>query len=75
MKRQQSVEKIKQLPVKERMEQIRWPGVNQSKTFEKVPLEPSLFKMKVPREDMEHLIRDDLDEMSKLEVIYKVLKN
>lgn len=52
-----------------------WPGVNQHRSFNKVAIEPSLFKMKVPREDMEHLMRDDLDEMSKMEVIYKILKN
>ena len=48
---------------------------NHSDTFQKTPFEASLFKMKVPRHDMEHLMRDDLDEMSKLEVIYKILKN
>lgn len=48
---------------------------NHSSTFQKVPFDASLFKMKVPRLDMEHLMRDDLDEMSKLEVIYKILKN
>ena len=52
-----------------------YPGVNQHRSFNKVAIEPSLFKMKVPREDMEHLMRDDLDEMSKMEVIYKILKN
>lgn len=46
-----------------------------SKSFNKHPFEASLFKMKVPRMDMEHLMRDDIDEMSKLEVIYKILKN
>lgn len=31
--------------------------------------------MRVPRLDMEHLMRDDLDEISKFEVVYKILKN
>lgn len=38
-------------------------------------MDPSLFKVRVMREDLEHLARDDLDEISKFEVIYKILKD
>jgi len=52
-----------------------YPGVNQSRSFCKVPLDPSLFKIAVRREDLEHLAADDLDEISKFEVVYKILKD
>mmetsp|Transcript_5862 Transcript_5862/g.9466 ORF Transcript_5862/g.9466 Transcript_5862/m.9466 type:complete len:102 (+) Transcript_5862:2159-2464(+) len=50
-------------------------GVNLSTNFKKVPLDPSLFKIQVQRKHMEHLMEDNLDEISKFEVIYKILKD
>lgn len=38
-------------------------------------LDPGLFKIRVMREDLEHLSNDDIDEISKFEVIYKILKD
>ena len=52
-----------------------YPGTNQHKTFEKIDFDASLFKMRIMREDIEHLSNDDLDEISKFEVIYKILKD
>ena len=43
--------------------------------FHKQPIDPSLFKIKVQRKHLEHLMNDDLDEISKFEVIYKILKD
>lgn len=45
------------------------------KRFIKHPIDPSLFTINVPKKHMEHLLNDDLDEISKFEVIYKVLKD
>lgn len=39
------------------------------------PLDPSLFKIQVQRKHLEHLNNDDLDEISKFEVVYKILKD
>lgn len=36
---------------------------------------PSLLKIRIMREDLEHLAKDDMDEISKFEVIYKILKD
>jgi len=41
----------------------------------KKSLDPSLFKIKVQKKHLGHLINDDLDEVSKFEVIYKILKD
>lgn len=38
-------------------------------------MDPSLFKINVQRKHLEHLQRDDLDEISRFEVVYKVLKD
>lgn len=46
-----------------------------SKTFNKVPIDPCLFKINVQKKDLQHLLNDDLDEISKFEVIYKILKD
>ena len=43
--------------------------------FHKQPIDPSLFRIKVQRKHLEHLMNDNLDEISKFEVIYKVLKD
>ena len=43
--------------------------------FKKVHLDPGLFKIKVQRKHLERLENDDLDEISKFEVIYKILKD
>lgn len=43
--------------------------------FDKVDLDPSLFKLNIQRKHLEHLQNDDLDEMSRYEVIYKILKD
>lgn len=37
--------------------------------------QPALFHVDVPLDDYEHLLKDDLDPVSKMEVTYKVLKN
>mgnify|MGYP001101806463 CR=1 FL=1 len=42
--------------------------------FQKIPQDPSLFEMEINQEDYDHLIDDDLDLISKYEVIYKLLK-
>ena len=42
--------------------------------FRKIENEPSLFDVKVPKEDYEHLMNGDLDPISKNEVVYKILK-
>lgn len=38
-------------------------------------VDPNIFKIRIMREDLEHLHRDDLDEISRFEVIYKILKD
>ena len=51
-------------------------GVNVSKTFQqKIDMDPSLFKLQVQKKHLEHLNKDDLDDISKYEVIYKILKD
>lgn len=50
-------------------------GVNIGRSFTKVPLDPSLFKIQVQKKHLEHLANDDLDEISKFEVVYKILKD
>ena len=42
--------------------------------FQKKPRDPALFEVNVDRADYSHLMNDDLDEVSKLEVTYKILK-
>ena len=37
--------------------------------------EPSLFSVKIGKEMFRHLKNDDMDELSKNEVVYQVLKN
>lgn len=44
-------------------------------TYENIPVDPSLFKIDVPKKHLVHLMNDDLDEISKNEVIYKILKD
>ena len=47
-----------------------------SKTFQqKIDMDPSLFKLQVQKKHLEHLNKDDLDDISKYEVIYKILKD
>jgi hypothetical protein len=55
--------------------QQKYIGTNMSKTFNKVPIDPCLFKINVQKQDLHHLLNDDLDEISKFEVIYKILKD
>lgn len=55
--------------------QQKYIGTNMSKTFNKVPIDPCLFKINVQKQDLQHLLNDDLDEISKFEVIYKILKD
>ena len=50
-------------------------GHDPDKVHIKKQLDPSLFKIKVPKKHLEHLIADDIDEISKYEVIYKILKD
>jgi hypothetical protein len=50
-------------------------GRDPDKVHIKKQLDPSLFKIKVPKKHLEHLIADDLDEVSKYEVVYKILKD
>ena len=42
--------------------------------FKKVPGEPSLFNLNVDENDVHHLLNDDVDEASRMELIYKILK-
>ena len=44
------------------------------KYFKKIKPDPPLFIADVDQNDYEHLMNDDLDEISKLEVSYKILK-
>ena len=44
------------------------------KFFHKINKDPPLFQVDVDQEDYIHLMNDDLDEVSKLEVTYKILK-
>lgn len=44
------------------------------KFFNKIKPDPPLLKVDVDLEDYFHLMNDDLDEVSKLEVTYKILK-
>jgi hypothetical protein len=39
-----------------------------------MPGEPSLFNLNVDEEDVHHLLNDDIDETSRMEIIYKILK-
>jgi hypothetical protein len=43
--------------------------------WEKQPIDPALFKLKVQKKHLEHLMNDDMDQVSKFEVIYKILKD
>ena len=43
--------------------------------FRKVHVDPSLFKINVQRKHLERLMADDIDEVSKFEVVYKILKD
>ena len=47
----------------------------QPKAFKNTPIDPGLFKIQIQRKHLEHLANDDLDEISKFEVIYKILKD
>jgi len=42
--------------------------------FRKQKPEPPLFQVNVDQKDYLHLMHDDLDEISKMEVTYKILK-
>lgn len=44
------------------------------KYFKKMPGEPSLFNLDVDEKDVDHLLNDDVDEASRMEIIYKILK-
>ena len=46
-----------------------------AKLFRKVDDKPAAFKMDIIAEDYRHLMADDLDEISRSEVLYKILKN
>ena len=59
----------------ERKQSNPFVGVNLSKNFKKISVDPSLFKIQVQKKHLEHLMQDDLDEISKFEVIYKILKD
>ena len=39
-----------------------------------MPGEPSLFNLNVEQEDVHHLMNDDVDELSRMQIIYKILK-
>jgi hypothetical protein len=45
------------------------------RSFVKQPVDPSLFKINVPRKHLDHLLNEDLDEVSQFEVIYSILKD
>ena len=44
------------------------------KYFKKMPGEPNLCEVDVDLEDFSHLMNDDLDGVSRMEVVYKILK-
>ena len=44
------------------------------KYFKKMPGEPSLFNLDVDEDDVHHLLNDDVDNVSRMEIIYKILK-
>jgi hypothetical protein len=46
-----------------------------SMDYKKLQVDPNLFKIQVERKHIERLMNDDLDEISKFEVVYKVLKD
>ena len=46
-----------------------------SMDFRKVHVDPSLFRVQVHKKHLERLENDDLDEISKFEVVYKILKD
>ena len=48
---------------------------NTQSNYEKIPVDPALFKIEVAKKHLEHLAADDLDEISKNEVVYKILKD
>jgi hypothetical protein len=50
-------------------------GVNTKKQFQKIEMDPSLFKIQVAKKHLDHLNKDDMDEISKFEVVYKILKD
>lgn len=43
--------------------------------FHKKNKDPVLFQLEVDQQDLHHLKEDDIDEISKLEVTYRILKN
>lgn len=47
---------------------------NDDTCFRKIQADPALLDLKVLKEDYDHLLRDDLDPISKNEVVYKILK-
>lgn len=61
----------RELPGGQWQTQPRDPGT----MFERQPIDPSLFRLRVQKRHLEHLMKDDLDEISKYEVIYKILKD
>ena len=42
--------------------------------FRNIEKVPSLFDVKIPKEDYDHLMQQDLDPISKNEVVYKIMK-
>jgi hypothetical protein len=42
--------------------------------FKKIPGEPNLAEVDVDLEDFTHLMNDDMDGVSRMEVVYKILK-
>jgi len=47
---------------------------NDDTCFRKVAADPALLDLKILKEDYDHLMREDLDPISKNEVVYKILK-
>lgn len=47
---------------------------NDDTCFRKVTADPALLDLKILKEDYDHLMREDLDPISKNEVVYKILK-
>jgi len=42
--------------------------------FKKIPGEPNLFEIDVDEEDYVHMMNDDIGNVSRMEVVYKILK-
>jgi hypothetical protein len=47
---------------------------NDDSHFRKIEADPAMLDLKILKEDYDHLMQEDLDPISKNEVVYKILK-